>query len=345
MLPRLLYPYGDAPVAACYKSFPEDFEVEEMLGFEPTGEGEHLFIWVEKTGLSTPELITRIANDHAVNAAHISHSGLKDKHAVTRQWLSLHLPGQDSPIADSQGDGYRVLRQVRHLKKLRPGSHKANRFRLRLRQVRDFGESTRQQIEAVRNAGFANYFGEQRFGRQQDNVMRALQELDKRRLSRTRRGLLVSALRSHLFNQILRRRIELDCWVTPLPGDVFMLRGSHSIFSDDLDADFLERYRQLDISSCASLYGSGATMLTAEPLAIEQEIFAQHPEIVACLERQRSQLQMRPLRALTEDLDYSYDPRAGILELELSLPAGSYVTSLLAHFLQARDASHDRPQD
>jgi tRNA pseudouridine13 synthase len=340
-----MYPYGEAVVDACYKSVPADFEVEEVLGFEPTGEGEHLFIWVEKTGLSTPELITRIARDYDFNAAQISHSGLKDKHAVTRQWLSLHLPGKDSPIENIVGDGYHVLRQVRHLKKLRPGSHKANRFRLRLREVSELGDTTRQQIEAVSSGGFANYFGEQRFGRKQDNVMRALLELNKRKLSRSRRGLLLSSLRSHLFNQILLRRIELDSWALPLPGDVFMLRGSHSIFSDELDVDLLERYRQLDISSCGSLYGSGTNMLSAEPLVIEQELYVQHADIIACLERQRSQLQMRPLRAVVENLKYSYDAAAGLLELELSLPAGSYVTTLLAHFLQLRDGSQDRPRD
>lgn len=343
MLRALLYPYGDPVVEASFKSVPADFEVEEVLGFEPSGAGEHLFIWVEKIGLSTPELISRIAREHDFNAAQISHSGLKDKHAVTRQWLSLHLPGKDSPVKDVIGDGYRVLRQVRHLKKLRPGSHQANRFRLRLRLVGMLGDVTRQQIEAVRSGGFANYFGDQRFGRKQDNVAQALLALDKRKLSRSRRGLLVSALRSHLFNQILLRRIELNSWITPLPGDVFMLRGSRSIFTAELDKDLLLRYQQLDISSCASLYGSGTTMLSAEPLAIEQELYAQHAQIISCLERQRSQLQMRPLRAVVEDLNYSYDSEADLLELELVLPAGCYVTTLLAHFLHLRDASPANP--
>ena len=114
------YPYGAARIGAVLKSCPEDFEVEEALGFEPEGTGEHLFVWVEKRGLTTSELIERLARDHQLEAKHIGYSGLKDKHALTRQWLSLHLPGKPDPFDHPCGEGYRVLRQTRHLKKLRP---------------------------------------------------------------------------------------------------------------------------------------------------------------------------------------------------------------------------------
>jgi tRNA pseudouridine13 synthase len=335
----LLYPYGIALSSAVLKSTPGDFEVEEVLGFEPGGEGEHLFLWIEKEGLTTLELITCIARDYGIKPALVSHSGLKDKHALTRQWLSLHLPGIADPPAQSAGDGYRVLRQLRHNKKLRPGTHKANWFRLRLREIDTLTDTTRQQIESVSSGGFANYFGQQRFGRRQDNVQQALRQLQGRKLSRSRKGLLLSSLRSHLFNQILVRRIELGYWALPLEGDVFMLRGSHSIFSDALDADLVQRYGQLDISSCASLYGSGKNLLTGEPLAIEQSVLAANGDIAECLDRHGSRLQMRPLRAAPENFTYDYDAAGGLIELEFSLPTGSYATTLLSHFFTLRDAS------
>ena len=333
MQPQLIYPYGAAQPGAQLKSTPEDFEVEEVLGFEPQGEGEHLFLWVEKRGLSTHELIERIARDHGFPGGQIGYSGLKDKHALTRQWLSLQLPGKADPFDCPAGEGYRVLRQARHSKKLRPGSHKFNIFRLCLRELEDLPQQTRQQMECVSTKGFANYFGAQRFGRKADNVEQALAQLGKRRLSRSRKSILLSSLRSHLFNAILAQRIDQGHWQAPLEGDVFMLRGSHSIFSEPADAALLERYRQLDLSPCASLYGTGRNLMSAQAAAIEQQVFAAQPEITACLESHHSKLQMRPLRAVVESFSYDYDAAEKLLRLELSLPAGSYVTTLLEHFL------------
>lgn len=333
MHPQPIYPYGAALVTAHLKSTAEDFEVEEVLGFEPDGEGEHLFFWVEKRGLTTHELIERIARDHHLPAAQISHSGLKDKHALTRQWLSLQLPGKADPFDCPCGEGYRVLRQARHTKKLRPGSHRFNRFRLCLRELDGLPEQTRQQLDSVITQGFANYFGTQRFGRKADNVEQALAQLGKRRLSRARKSILLSSLRSHLFNTSLAHRIQQGHWQAPLEGDVFMLRGSHSIFSETLDATLLERYRQLDLSSCGSLYGAGRNLMSGQAALLEQGVFAEQPEITACLDAHRSNLQMRPLRAVAESLSYDYDAAAKLLRLELSLPAGSYVTTLLEHFL------------
>jgi tRNA pseudouridine13 synthase len=333
MQPELIYPYGAAQVGARLKSIPEDFEVEEVLGFEPQGEGEHLFLWAEKRGLTTHELVERIARDHGLSAAPIGYSGLKDKHALTRQWLSLQLPGKADPFDCPSGAGYQVLQQVRHSKKLRPGSHKFNRFRLCLREVENLPQRTRQQMDSVLTQGFANYFGVQRFGRKADNVEQALAQLGKRRLSRARKSILLSSLRSHLFNAILAQRIGLDHWQAPLEGDVFMLRGSHSIFSEPADAALLERYRQLDLSPCGSLYGSGHRLMSGQAAAIEQCVFAAHPEITACLDKQRSNLQMRPLRAVVESFSYDYDAEEKLLRLEITLPAGSYVTTLMEHFL------------
>ena len=339
MQQSLIYPYGAPQQTAVLKSTVADFEVEEILGFEPGGEGEHLFLWVEKCGLGTHELITRMAKDHDLPPNTFGYSGLKDKHALTRQWLSLHLPGKEAPFDQPTGEGYRVLRQLRHHKKLRPGTHKFNRFRICLREIRELPEATLQQIDSVRTQGFANYFGHQRFGRKQDNVQQALAQLGTRRLSRTRKSMLLSSLRSHLFNQVLATRIEHGHWQMPLEGDVFMLRGSHSIFSDPLDAALLERFRQQDISNCASLYGSGRNLMGARSAEIEQQVFTENTDITNCLERHDSRLQMRPLRVAAESFSFDFDPAAGLLQLELSLPTGSYVTTMLEHFLLLEDAS------
>jgi len=183
----------------------------------------------------------------------------------------------------------------------------------------------------------ANYFGAQRFGRHGDNVEQALARLDDARLKRQQKSLLLSALRSQLFNQVLARRIELDCWREPLDGDVFMLRGNRSIFSAPPDDEIRRRFDALDISATASLYGSGRSLLGAEALRLESQVYEANPGIVACLERQGVSLQMRPLRVAVEEFDYRLDS-GGVLTIEAKLPAGSYLTSLLGHFVDAAEA-------
>jgi tRNA pseudouridine13 synthase len=146
-------------------------------------------------------------------------------------------------------------------------------------------------------------------------------------------------LRSYLFNQILARRISLGHWEMPLAGDVFMLRGSHSIFKDEISDDLLARYQQLDIASSASLYGTGRNQISDEAQALEEQVFAQHEDIIDCLDRQGTKLQMRALRVVVEGFSYDYDAEKRNLWLKLTLPAGSYVTTMLEHFIDLKDAS------
>jgi tRNA pseudouridine13 synthase len=337
----LVYPYGAALIGGVIKSRPQDFEVFEELGFEPSGEGEHLFLQVEKSGLSTPELVERISRDYSIHPRHIGYSGMKDKNALTTQWLSLHLPGQKIDPAAADGDGYRVLRALRNRSKLRRGSHKSNFFRILIREVDDLPAVSSEQLQALGSLGMANYFGAQRFGRHQDNVEQALKQLAGTRLKRTRRGILLSSLRSFLFNQVLTRRIAQGYWTKPIEGDVFMLRGSHSIFSEAIDVTLLQRFASLDIASTASLYGSGQNQLSGDALQIEQQVFAEYAEITDCLDAQGARLQMRPLRVAVEELEYELDAATRTLQLQLRLPAGSYLTTLLAHFMQVSEPAQD----
>jgi len=338
----LAFPYGKALASGLIKSRPEDFQVDEELGFEPSGEGEHLFLQVEKSALSTPELVDRISRDYSIHPRHIGFSGLKDKNALTSQWLSLHLPGPQTIPEVAASDAYRVLRAQRNRSKLRRGSHKSNFFRVCIRKLQALPADSRSQLDAISNQGIANYFGAQRFGRDQDNVAQALKQLDRRGLKRARRSILLSSLRSYLFNQILSRRIALDHWAQPLDGDVFMLRGSHSIFSQAMDASLSDRFDSMDISSTASLYGKGQNQLSGKALELEKQVFAEHGEITDCLDRQDVACQMRALRAAVEAFDYEFDQGEQTLRLELRLPAGSYLTSLLDHFVNVSEPGHAR---
>ncbi len=329
-------PWGAPTASALIKSRCEDFVVSEVLGFEPEGEGEHLFLWVEKQDLNTADLARAIARDNNLDFRLISWSGLKDRRALTRQWLSVHLPAREVARLCEEGQGYRILRQVRHRTKLRPGTHRANRFRVCLREVDGFDQQAGTRIKRIGAQGVANYYGAQRFGRQ-DNVAQAIDLLGRRRLSRQRRGLLISALRSDLFNRILARRIELDCWHEPLEGDVFMLRGSRSVFREPLDDILRRRHATGDISSCASLFGRGESLLGGVPAEIEAGVLADNPLAVERLESIGARRELRPLRAFAAELAFDFDATAALLTLEIELPAGCYLTTLLQHFVQLRE--------
>ncbi len=336
-------PYGAPAASGRIKLVAEDFEVAEELGFTPGGDGEHLWLWVEKRDIDTPELIRRIAREQGLKPGQLGYSGLKDRRALTRQWLSLQLPGTDRDRRIADGDGYRILDAVWHRRKLRVGTHRGNFFRLRVRDVGGFDARTRTQLERVREAGFANYFGSQRFGRRGDNVSQALGKVDNARGGRRRRGMLLSSLRSLLFNEILARRLAAGSWDAPLEGDAFMLHGSHSVFHAPLDTTLRRRYAAFDIHPVATLYGPDRKPLGGLAGRIESAVFDDHREIVAKLDEAGMKPQWRALRAVAEGLEYRYDAAARVLTLEVRLAAGCYLTSLLEHFIDVAGDDQEDP--
>ena len=337
MAGRLVFPYGTALISGRLKSQASDFKVVEDLGFEPAGEGEHLFLLIEKSMMTTHELIERVADDFSIKPRDIGYCGLKDKRAVTQQWLSLYLPGQMNSLELPDMSAYRLLDQKWHSKKLRPGTHRSNYFAVILRDVAALPESTLQQLDRIRDQGMANYFGEQRFGQQGDNVEQAVRAFSNtrrsRKLSRSKRSLYLSALRSFLFNQVLSKRIQQGIWDKPVAGDVFMLRGSQSIFHEPINEKLLERYNRQDISSTISLYGIGNRLLQAQAREIEDSVLTQFETITHCLLQQKAKLQMRSTRVAVTDLKLTYDEHNATLRVEARLPRGSYFTTLLNHFI------------
>lgn len=339
----LAYPYGTALVSGTIKAQAADFRVVENLGFEPSGEGEHLFLLVKKSGLSSHELIDALARDFKLKPRDIGYSGLKDKLAVTQQWLSLHMPGQMNQFEMPEISGYTVLQQGWHHRKLKPGTHRTNSFEVIIRNLEGFTEHSSRQIDSIKSSGMANYFGQQRFGERLDNVSRAIQAFSNprktRKLSRNKRSLYLSALRSHLFNQVLSSRIESGHWQQPVEGDVFMLSGSQSNFQEALSDDIQSRYQSFDLSSSASLFGEGNSKLADQAAAIENRVFSEHSEIVESLLRLKAKLQMRPIRVAVEDLNVEYQEKEKTLLIKATLPSGSYFTTLLNHFIDIQKES------
>ncbi len=227
-LPRA---YGPPVARAWLRVTPEDFRVDEQLGFPLSGEGEHLFLRIRKERWNTEDVAKLLCREFGVRRNAVSFAGLKDRNAVASQWFSIHLPGIDRPWEPGPiAEGVELVEAVRNGRKLRRGALAGNRFRLRVGIDDCDRKAVHQRLLRVASSGVPNYFGAQRFGRRGDNVAQALEMFQGRRVPRHIRGLLLSAVRSHLFNAVLAERVAEGTWNGWVGGDAMMLNGSRSMF-------------------------------------------------------------------------------------------------------------------
>lgn len=310
----------------------DDFFVDEVLGFAPSGRGEHLFVRVRKRQRTTDQAAAALARAVRLPRGAVSYAGMKDKWAVTEQWFSLHLPGRAVELPDGELDeGIEVVETARHDKKLRRGVLRGNRFRLRLRDVQATQVDVSRRLAQIARFGLPNYFGEQRFGRDGDNVeqARAMFSGSLRPRDRGLRGILLSAVRSHLFNKLLAERLRQDLWATALPGDLLMLDGRHSLFPiDAVDEDIRRRVALLDIHPTGPLSGRGGPEPGLDVAELERRILAEDGDLVEGLIAAGLEGARRALRLRVADLGWWF-PAPDQVELSFSLTAGAYATSVV----------------
>ncbi len=316
----------------------EDFQVDEVLGFEPDGEGEHLLLHLRKRDTNTNWLAGQLARHAGIPSRDVSYAGLKDRHAVTTQWFSLCLTGKQEPDWSGMNcEQIEVLSVHRHRRKLRRGSLQGNRFNIVLREVRAEREALSERLQRLRSDGMPNYFGEQRFGHGNQNLHRfdeLLGDGKRRRIERHLRGLLISAVRSQLFNEVLAARIERACWNTPLPGDYFMLDGSRSGFPDDpQDRSIGERCLSQEIHPSGPLWGRGTPPVALETAELERSVLAPFVTWRDRLEHLGLAQERRALRLKLDDLKWTFEDNGDSLRLVFFLPAGAYATVLLRELL------------
>ncbi|MHB0775702.1 tRNA pseudouridine(13) synthase TruD [Halomonas sp. WWR20] len=319
-----------------YRGVAEDFVVEELLDFTPEGQGEHLWLWVEKRDLTTLELVKRLARASEVQNRDVGYSGLKDRTAVTRQWLSVHLPGREAPedLAARLGDTpVRLLEQVRHPRKLKRGVHRANRFELRITGDAVAHAQFAARWQRLCEDGVPNYFGPQRFGTDGRNLSRAAALLAKGWRKRDDpQGLMLSTARSFLFNELLAARVANGTWASPLPGEALNLDGSSSRFAaPEVDATLRERARQLDVHPTGMLWGSGPLESEGEAAEIEAAIARRHAPLAEGLERAGVRMDRRPLRLRLAAPVMQCDAHQA--RLSFQLPRGGFATSVLRELM------------
>ena len=333
---------GELPsVCGFIRAQPEDFVVEEILGFDLSGEGEHFCVWVEKTGQNTGWVAEQLAAFCGVSLRAVSYAGLKDRHSVSRQWFSVHLPGKaDPPISEFLPSGVRAVKHIRHHRKLKIGCLQGNYFRIKVCSLNGDHGTLDTALHRATREGVPNYFGEQRFGFNGNNLEKAVAmfcgDLIPRR---AKKSLYLSAARSWLFNAVLSERIRRQCWDNPLDGDVFMLNGSHSVFqSPDASASEIQnRLASGDIHITGPLFGSGQELVTGSAADFERQVLSDYPELTQGLTVAGLKLERRALRVIPQELEW--DIKGDCLEVTFQLPAGCYATAVLRELVSYEDIS------
>ncbi len=334
-IPVWPYVYGGPSGQGKIRSLPEDFIVKENLSFEPSGEGEHVFLQIEKKGENTEYVARQLSRFANVRQRDVSFAGLKDRYAVTTQWFSVWLPGKADPDwAQFESDSMKVLRSVRHARKLKRGVLSGNSFKLTIRDWQGDQEKTIRQLEQIKADGIANYFGSQRFGNQGQNVSKALAMFQGAKVGREQRSIYLSAARSYLFNRILASRVTQANWNQPVAGDTYQFDLSHSCFqSEQPDAEIIRRLAAKEIHPTGVLWGRGNADVSGEALAIEQAVIDAHDELAQGLIASAVDRDRRALRVGVQDLQWRF-VNDDVLELCFTLPAGSYATSVLREIIE-----------
>ncbi|SEM06825.1 tRNA pseudouridine(13) synthase TruD [Halomonas caseinilytica] len=335
--PRVLDARFGPPRPGAYRACPEDFQVEEILGFSPEGEGEHLWLWIEKRGMTSDMVARALARACEVSPRSVGYAGLKDRIAVTRQWFSVHLPGRATPDdlpSRLAGQSLALLETRRHPRKLKRGVHRGNRFHLRLTGDVTVMPGLDERWSWLCRHGVPNYFGPQRFGPDGRNLHRAASLLARGWRKRDDpQGMLLSAARSYLFNVQLAARIEQGTWDSPLEGEAVILDGSSSQFViERLDDELRDRAARLDIHPSGVLWGRGESVACQEALASERDPLAAHQPLCEGLVRAGARLARRPLRLRLAAPGLERDAE-GAVWLSFELPPGAYATSVLRELI------------
>ncbi|HDZ16110.1 MAG TPA: tRNA pseudouridine(13) synthase TruD [Methylophaga aminisulfidivorans] len=326
---------------ARYRQLAEHFQVNEVLPFSPAGEGPHVMLQITKTNTNTDWLAKTLADYAGVNEVDIGFAGLKDRHAVTTQWFTINTEGKaDVDWSQFNVDNCQIITETRHNKKLKRGALSGNEFNLIIEPTSGDKQDWEQMLQHVKKHGVPNYFGEQRFGFQLNNLRAVEAWFTHRRKPKSRltKSLLISSARSWLFNLVLSERIKQNNWNTYLIGDVMQLAGSHSSFkTTSNDDDLIKRLNEFDIDPTGPLWGQGELPSAEQCLSLEENVLDAWPSWKKGLENQRLKQERRALRVRPESFEWQWNNQQ--LKLSFFLPAGCFATSVLRELAVMDDVS------
>ncbi|TLY61243.1 MAG: tRNA pseudouridine(13) synthase TruD [Gammaproteobacteria bacterium] len=325
--------HGEPLARGALRVEPEDFSVEEQLGFAPAGTGQHVLLKVRKRNANTHWVARELAQSCGCRPADVGYAGLKDRRAVAVQWFSVPQSRLTPEAWRAVGSAdFEVLEAYAHSRKLPRGALAANRFTIRIRDAAVDDARLAQRVAEIRRRGVPNYFGPQRFGRDGANLVRAAHELHS--LRAPQRGLVLSAARSLVFNAVLAERVRDGSWEHLEDGDIANLDGRGSIFPvGTLEPQLLERCARLEIHPTGPLWGRGAPPSGRRVLELEARVAAEFPQACALAVGAAMRQERRSLRLAVHDLSWARDSRA--IEVRFRLARGSFATAVLRELVES----------
>lgn len=321
--------HGEPVLQGTYRERPEDFVVEEILGYRPAGEGPHWWLWVEKRGISTDEACARLSASLGVSRKEIGYAGKKDTHAITRQWFSVPATGRE-PKPGALDSAVAILDVSANARKLKVGQLQGNQFSIRL-SVEAIG-SIEARCQAIVADGVPNYFGLQRFGRNGSNLaaarhLAARDPAGRKRLH-PKDGMAASAARSAGFNAIVAARIESGGWLQVDCDEAVMFGSGGSQFLADAHtlSSVRSRVEAGELHPSAPL-GGRASRTGPLQAAAERELLAGDAQLWPWLQGVFAKEERRAVRVMPEALQWHLGD--GTLELTFTLPRGCFATAVL----------------
>ena len=336
---RLRFSWEDLPAASVHlpgtggvlRTNVEDFIVEEIPSYLPSGAGTHAYAFIEKRELTTQDVVSALANSGVPRGA-VGFAGQKDKYSVARQWVSVPSDHTLAFQSLDSVDGVSVLETSRHRNKLGIGHLRGNRFSVRVRSPRDDWQPLVEAVlEHLRRVGVPNYFGPQRFGSFNTNISDGLRLIrgEKMRIDRRMQRFYKSALQSHLFNRLLKMRMECGLYEAVLTGERAQRHDSGGMFVVDDGEHESERARRLEISAALPLFGRKVRISSGQAGLLEERILSEFGLEYA---RFRGIPGARRISRLRLD-DAALTPAHDGYVLEFTLPKGAYATSVMRELM------------
>ncbi len=335
------FAFGGPVCSAAFKQNPEDFVVIERLPFTADGDGSHWLIEVEKTDMNTLDLLDAMSRCLKVPRRAAGYSGLKDRYATTRQYVTLPVSTLSlEDVLEAGGDTWRVIGAEAHRRKLRVGSHRQNAFEITLRDIPaddSVRELLAQRLEQTGREGVPNYFGPQRFGIDGTNLRKATQLFGaSRKLPRQQHRFAVSAARALVFNTVLAQRVGENTWRVLIDGEAVCLDGSSSWFDyAKLGDNFQSRLGDFDVHPSGPMWGAGALPVTGEALRVELAAVTPFGSYTKGLEELGLKHDRRALRQRVHGLSWEFGENT--LRLSFALNKGGFATSVLREVVAHRE--------
>lgn len=317
----------------------EDFIVEEIPAYFPSGTGEHLYLWIEKRDMGAEYFQRQIAQRLDISTGEIGTAGMKDRRAVTRQWVSV--PARCEPlVARLEGNGIAVLQVTKHGNKLRPGHLHGNRFEIVLRNVQST-EGLSACIEMIQQQGLPNYYGSQRFGRDQDTLRIgwAMLHGERVKVGHFLRKLALSAVQSALFNRYLSQRLKDGLFRQVILGDVMGKWPAGGMFVTADQVTEQARFDQREIVHMGPMFGSRMRAAEVEAQLREMKLLEEYQLTLDHFSTGGKLLEGTRRHNLIYVEELQWTAQESAVTLKFTLPAGSYATILLAEIMKTSDSS------